>query len=346
VPIYAPKMEATTGDFVLGMDATPQYAQEIGLMRQAAHPEDLERIREFVNAQAAALVAAAGGHLDLVAGLSRVVPTRLVADYFGTPGPDEATTMVWMRAIFRQIFLNLGNDPNMAKEAGDAAVALNAYLDGLIAQRKAELAAGQELPDDFLCRLLKMQQTEPFADEVVRRILGGTIVGTVDTNSKAIAQLMDQLLDRPLTLAEVQEAARADDDALVTRYIFEALRFSPQNPILLRRCEQATTIAQGTDRVAVIPEGTLVVVGTESAMFDPAKFPEPDAFRIDRPQEDYIHFGSGMHTCFGKHIASILIPMVAEQLLKRRNLRRAEGPEGALRFDGAFPDHLLVAYDA
>jgi len=346
VPIYAPKMEATTGDFVLGMDDTPQYAQEIGLMRQAAHPEDLERIREFVNTQSAALVAAAGGHLDLVAGLSRVVPTRLVADYFGTPGPDEATTMVWMRTIFRQIFLNLGNDPNMAKEAGASAVALNAYLDGLIAQRKGELAAGQELPDDFLCRLLKMQQTEPFADEVVRRILGGTIVGTVDTNSKAIAQLMDQLLDRPLTLAEAQEAARAEDDALVTRYIFEALRFSPQNPILLRRCEQATTIAQGTDRVAVIPQGSLVVVGTESAMFDSAKFPEPDAFRIDRPQEDYIHFGSGMHTCFGKHIASILIPMVAKQLLKRQHLRRAQGPEGTLRFDGAFPDHLLVSYDA
>jgi len=74
VPIYAQKMEATTGDFVLGMDATPQYAQEIGLMRQAAHPEDLERIRGFVNTQAAELVAAAGGNLDLVAGLSRVVP--------------------------------------------------------------------------------------------------------------------------------------------------------------------------------------------------------------------------------------------------------------------------------
>ena len=346
VPIYAPKMEATTGDFVLGMDATPQYAQEIGLMRQAAHPEDLERIRGFVNAQAAELVAAAGGQLDLVAGLSRVVPTRLVGDYFGTPGPDEATTMGWMRTIFRQIFLNLGNDPNMAAEAHTAAEALNASLDSLIAQRKAELAAGQELPDDFLCRLLKMQQTDPFADEVVRRILGGTIVGTVDTNSKAIVQALDQLIDRPLTLSEAQGAARADDDARVARYIFEALRFNPQNPILLRRCEQATTIAQGTDRVAVIPQGSLVVVGTESAMFDQAKFPEPDAFRIDRPQEDYLHFGSGMHTCFGKHIASILIPAVAKQLLKRQGLRRAEGAEGALRYDGAFPDHLLVSYDA
>ena len=346
VPIYAPKMEATTGDFVLGMDDTPQYEREIGLMRAAVHPEDLERIRAFVNAQAMELVQAAQGRLDVVAGLSRIVPTRLLGSYFGTPGPDEATTMVWMRAIFRQIFLNLGNDPNMAQEADSAAKALNAYLDSLIAQRKAEIAAGGETPDDFLCRLLHRQVTDPFADEVVRRILGGTIVGTVDTNSKAIAQALDQLLDRPLTLAEAQEAARSDNDELFSRYIFEALRFCPQNPILLRRCEQATTIAQGTDRATLIPQGSLVVAGTESAMFDPARFPEPDAFRIDRPLEDYIHFGSGMHTCFGQHIAKIVIPAVAKQLLKRQGLRRANGADGTLRYDGAFPDHLLVSYDA
>jgi cytochrome P450 len=346
VPIYAPKMEATTGDFVLGMDDTPQYEREIGLMRQAVHPEDPEHIRALVAVQAAELVQAAQGRLDVVAGLSRLTPIRLLGSYFGTPGPDEATTMIWMRAIFRHIFVNLGNDPNMARDAGAAAQALNAYLDSLIAQRKAEISAGRETPDDFLCRLLRMQVADPFADEVVRRILGGTIVGTVDTNSKAIAQALDQLLERPLTLAEAQEAARSDDDALVSRYIFEALRFCPQNPILLRRCEQAVMIAQGTERATLIPPGSLMVVGTESAMFDPARFPEPDAFRIDRPAEDYIHFGSGMHTCFGRQIASIVIPTVAKQLLKRRGLRRAEGPEGALRYDGAFPDHMLVSYDA
>ncbi len=345
VPIYAPKMEATTGNFVLGMDDTSQYEREIGLMRQAVHPEDLERIRAFANEQAAEMVAAAGGRLDVVAGLTRVVPTRLLGSYFGTPGPDEATTMVWMRAIFRHIFLNLGNDPNMAQKAQDAAKALNASLDSRIAQRKAEMASGQEIPDDFLCRLLQLQKTDPFADEVVRRILGGTIVGTVDTNSKAIAQALDQLLDRPLTLAEAQEAARADNDELVAKYVFEALRFCPQNPILLRRCEQSVTIAAGTDRATLIPQGSLVVVGTEAAMFDPARFPEPEAFRIDRPQEDYIHFGSGMHTCFGRHIATVLIPTVAKQLLKRQGLRRAEGAEGTLRYDGAFPNHMLVSYD-
>lgn len=349
VPIYAKKMEATTGDFVLGMDDTPQYQFEIGLMHQAFHTEDLETIRAFVAQCAVEQVNAAApqGSLDAVSDLSRLVPMRLVGTYFGTPGPDDATAMHWMRTIFREIFLNLGNDPNMAQVAEASARELNAYLDALIAQRKREIAAGDPVRDDFLCRLIQLQATEamPFADEVIRRIVGGTIVGTVDTNSKAIAQALDQLLNRPLTLKDAQKAARAEDDALLARYVFEALRFNPQNPFLIRRCMQTTTVAQGTPRATVIKEGSLVLVGTESAMFDPAYFPEPDAFRIDRPLENYLHFGHGMHTCFGRYIASVQIPGVLKPLLQRSGLRRAEGLEGTLRYDGAFPDHFCVAFD-
>src|SRR5262249_36317718 len=146
VPIYAHKMEQTTGDFVLGMANTPQYQREIGLMRQAARPEDAARIGQFAAQCAAEQVAGfvTMGQIDAVGERARRVPTRLLGAYFGTPGPDEPTTMHWMRAIFREIFLNLGNDPIMAQEAHAAARALNDYLDLLIAERKADIAAGRE----------------------------------------------------------------------------------------------------------------------------------------------------------------------------------------------------------
>lgn len=345
--IYLKKMQATTGDFVLGLPNSDQYQREIGLMRAAFHPNDLDRIRAFVTQTAEECVAASGGRLDAVGALSRRVPTRLLGDYFGTPGPDETTMMGWMRSIFREIFLNVGNDPNMAQEAHRDAKLLNAYLDGLIASRKAELAAGQTLPDDFLCRLILLQRdaTEPFPDETIRRIVGGTIVGTADTNSKAIAQALDQLMERPQELLGAQEAARADNDDLVAQYIFEALRFNPQNPFFIRYCVQPATIAEGTERAAEIPVGCLVLVGTESAMFDPAKFPDPDSFRTDRPLDDYLHFGHGLHTCFGKYIARVLIPTTAKALLKRTSLRRAHGSDGELRYDGAFPEEWIVEFD-
>jgi cytochrome P450 len=349
VPVYAKKMEATTGDFVLGMGDTPQYQTEIGLMRSAVKPEDIDLIHKMVDELAQQQVdaaAARGGAMDAVGELSRFVPNRLVGAYFGAPGPDDATNMRWMRSIFREIFLNLSNDPNMAAEAAASSTEMNSYLDSLIAQRKSELAAETAVSDDFLCRLVNLQAVAdpPFADEVIRRIVGGTTVGTVDTNSKAIAQALDQLLDRPLTLQDARNAAAADDDTLLAKIVFEALRFNPQNPFLLRRCEQEAVLAHGTSREAHIKIGTLMLVGTESAMFDPEVFPEPDAFRSDRPTENYIHFGHGQHTCFGQQLARVIIPGTLKPLLKRPGLRRSGG--AGIQYDGAFPNRLSVEFDA
>ena len=348
-PIYAKKMQMTTGDFVLGMANTPQYQRESALMRQSVHEGDLDRIKAFVSSQATDLVTQAKprGRMDLVGELSRVVPMRFAGDYFGTPGDHEATMMGWMRSIFREIFLNLGNDPKMQEESEADAKALNSYLDKLIAARKADIAAGTNVTDDFVTRLINIQSLTAikFEDEVIRRILGGTIVGTVDTNSKAVAQLIDVLLNRPNELAGAQAAAKADDDDLLAHYIFEALRFNPQNPFLIRMCQETTTIAAGTSREAEIPKGDLVIVGTESAMCDEDIFPEPDTFHIDRPMENYIHFGAGMHTCFGALMAGLIIPTVAKAVLRCDKLRRADGPDGQLQYDGAFPNRMIVEFE-
>ena len=347
--IYAEKMRRETGDFVLGMGDTPQYHHERDLMQQAVRPEDLETIRQFVAKTAEEIVASAAPHgrMDVVSQLSRVVPSRLVGFYFGTPGPDEATQMRWMRTIFRDIFLNLGNDEGERNDAVKAGNELTAYLNDLIATRKTEIAAHPDNYDDFLSRLIKIQIAQPGSvdDDTIRRILGGTIVGTVDTNSKAIAQALDQLLDRPDALQGAQEAARADADKVVKAYIFEALRFNPQNPFLIRHCDEAYVIAKGTPREKEIAKGSLVIIGTTSAMFDEAKVPDPDDFRIDRAADNYLHFGYGNHTCFGQHIAQVVIPGTAKALLKRHNLRRAAN-DGQIEYDGAFPDHFVVEFDA
>jgi Dyp-type peroxidase family len=352
VEIYGPKIALTTGHFVVGMANTPEYQRDLALMQQAARREDLDKIRQFSTQCAADLVAAAApqGRIDAVGGLSRLASLRLLEHYFGVPAPDDATMLGWMRSIFREIFVNLGNDPLMAQTAVNDAQALLAHLDTLIARRQSEMAAGQPVPDDYLCRLLKMQQAavppaEPITTELIRRLVGGTIVGTVDTNSKAIIHAIDQLLDRPAELEAAQAAARNDDDELLTRYLFEALRFNPQNPLLMRFCERELTLAQGTERAKTIPQGSLVIVGTASAMFDEEQFPDPETFRTDRPLHDYIHFGHALHICFGRYISQVHIPAVAKALLRRRNLRRAPGEEGQLQYDGAFPERLILEFD-
>jgi cytochrome P450 len=80
-------------------------------------------------------------------------------------------------------------------------------------------------------------------------------------------------------------------------------------------------------------------------MFDADKFKNPDEFRSDRSLTDYLHFGHGMHECFGLFIASVVIPETAKALLRDRRMRRARGRKGRICYDGAFADHLFVEFE-
>jgi cytochrome P450 len=68
--------------------------------------------------------------------------------------------------------------------------------------------------------------------------------------------------------------------------------------------------------------------------------------RTDRPASRYLHFGYGLHSCFGRFISyEAQIPGMMKALLKQSNLRRVPGPAGRLTWDGPFPDSLKVAFD-
>jgi cytochrome P450 len=341
---YASRMERTSGAFFLGMPDSAQRDRELSIMRLALTREDVPAVRDNAAAECAALVAAArpSGRLDLVDGYARVVAARMVGVTFGTPGPDERTLMGWLRPLFRDIFLNLGDDPTVRAAADAAASDLKAYLLALVAERRS--GGPRARPQDALSRLVSMQANPltSLDDAGIVRNVGGAIIGAVDTVSRAFSQAINQLLDRPEVLAAARRAALDEDHAVVSAALFEAMRFDPQNPFLFRLCESPYLLAKGTDRATLIPQGTLVFAGTKSAMFDRTALDEPDVVRLDRPNEDYVFFGYGPRACFGRHIAPVVMLELAKALLREPVLRRAQGPDGRIVFDGPFPAHFWV----
>jgi len=344
--INAPKIDQIGGPFILGMDASPQYDRENATLHEAVRREDLESIRQFVAQTAGELVAAARPRrrIDVVNGFARVEATRLVASYFGMPGPNDPTMMRWMRDIFHYIFADLTNGQDVKQDALNSAVELHAHMDAQIALRKSQSSDGN---DDVLGRLLALQDDEhPWLDDLaIRRNLAGVIVGAVDTTSKFVALAIDELLRRPEMLAGVRECALKGDIEGVRRYAWEAVRFNPHHPLQVRYCAQASQIAQGQPRSKKVPPDSLVYIATLSAMFDPDIFTKPGEFNPQR-QTDYLHFGYGMHTCFGKAINGIQIPELLAALLRLLNLRRAPGSAGQILYDGPFPNRLVLEFDA
>jgi cytochrome P450 len=214
------------------------------------------------------------------------------------------------------------------------------HLDRLIADRRAQLQRGEPVPDDVLTRLLRAAPTDGgLHDIAIRHNFIGLIAGWIPTVSKAFAMVVEELLRRPHELAGAQLAARDGDQALLAAYVFEALRFRPQTWALLRICGADQTIAPGTRRATMIREGGRVLVATQSAMFDPRAVEAPEQFRVDRPWSTYLHFGEGLHTCFGMEINRVHLPALAMALLEGPPIARA----GKLRWDGPFPSGLEVA---
>lgn len=345
--IYTPRMQRVHAHFFLGMPDSPEYEREVSTLRLASGRGDLVSIQRFVQSEAERLVATAKhGSLDLVRDLARVVPARFVAWYLGVNGPDERTLQHWMRVLFWDLFRNLTNESKTVQAADEAAMALETHLSAAITARKAAIAKGETTPDDVMTRLLRLQSASSLAldDDGIRRNLTGLAVGAVDTTSECVANVLDVLLDQPDMLAAAQKAANRDDTTL-DGFVFEALRFKPQHPFLYRVCASDCTIARGTPREAHIPAGSFIVAAVWSAMFDETVVEKPELFRPGRPAGDYLLFGSGRHTCFGAHINRVQISAICRSVLRRKGLRRKAGQDGQMKYDGPFPDSLLLEFD-
>ena len=79
-------------------------------------------------------------------------------------------------------------------------------------------------------------------------------------------------------------------------------------------------------------------------MMDDTELDAPGEFRAGRPDYDYLLFGWGMHTCFGKYISQVQITEIVRSLLVLDNIRRAPGDAGKLVYDGFFPKSFAVAF--
>jgi cytochrome P450 len=345
--VYEPKMRLITGgeNFFLGMQDTPLYTRDTSNMHLAMRRDDVATIvAPIARRMADELVARHVKRLDVPVDLTLPIPTAIVTDYLGVDDAAAGDLIAWATMMFWYLFIDLAGDKAIEAKALDAAAACRAAIDRAIAARKASDA----VKDDVLGRCLVLGKAgQPGMDDLgIRNNLIGLVIGAIPTISKACCQALDQLLDRPAALASARAAAQSGNDALLAAHVFEAFRYNPINPLIYRRAAVDATIASGSLRARTIPKGTMVLAVNLSAMFDRLKVASPESFRIDRPWDDYIIWGYGMHACFGAYINRAVIPAILKPLLAKPGLRRAAGAAG--RIDGGgtpFPQHFNVEWD-
>ena len=324
-PVFAPKFDPIGYHFILGMDRGVKLLDERRALYAALARVDQELLRAAAASDIASRLSAAGqGPLDLVGDYARPVAGATASRLFGIGADAGEDFLDAARAVFGNSFLNAGNDTGMTDRAYAAANRMSEWFGAEIERRQA---SGQ-LGEDMMGRLLEGGASP----DLVRRTLGGMLVGSIDTTATCVAKVMAVLMGD----ADLRARASADIDNLtrMNGWCNEALRRWPHGPLLVRNAACDTELA-GTP----VKSGDTVMLWTQAAMLDPTVFPAPDELRPDRPGGGYLHFGGGLHPCAGRAINAWQIPMLVAGLLRRNPLR-----VGDIQWAGPFPAHFPIHF--
>jgi cytochrome P450 len=330
--------------FFLGLDDTPEYQSDVAAMRAVVQREDVAQLAASAAAEADRLLDASQGRIEVV-DFTRQVTFGVLCPYFGITPPAQGDLRVWATRLFEFQFTYAGNigpgvtDP-LYLDAARMAPLLRAHVQGLIEKRR--VGSGS---DDVLQRCLTRQSAgEPgYTDEKIRCALIGFLVGGLPQPPMVLPFALEQLLERDRELARATAHALAGDTASVSRAMFETLRFDPLAPLLQRKTVTDTVVAAGTRRATIIKAGKTVAVCFASAMRDPRRVADPEIFDPNRADSATMHFGFGLHRCFGEAINRAILPAMLQRLLKR-GIRRAPLPDGWLVKRGIFADTLWVEF--
>jgi cytochrome P450 len=333
-PVNAAKIDAVNGPFVLGMDRGETLVRERAALYQALAKVDLGPLRKQIGDAAEAHATAAGDQIDAVGAYARPIAAAAAQQLFGIKGPDDTSFMDVARAIFGHIFLNITNDKAIEDRAMRAAPYLRNWLLSEIKSRRDAGRSGEDIKDMMGALLADSAIPDDDAgNDMIRRTLGGMLVGSIDTTATCVAKIMT-VVGQDKTLAAGM-AADVDNFQRLRGWCWEALRRWPHNPILLRSAAIETQLA-GVD----IHVNDLIYIYTQAAMLDTSVFPDPQVLNPTRPIRPYLHFGFGLHPCAGRDINAFQIPLLVGGLV-RRGIKSV----GTISWAGPFPDHLPVTFN-
>jgi cytochrome P450 len=168
--------------------------------------------------------------------------------------------------------------------------------------------------------------TRELRDQIVTLLLAGH-----ETTATGLAWALERLVRHPAVLARARRAAEERDDGYLDAVVAETLRARPVVPDVSRRLTRSVPLGPYT-----LPEGTFVDPAIALVHRDPARYPEPAAFRPERFVDHHpdpavwLPFGGGNRRCLGAAFASAEMRVVLGEVLRRVDLEtttaRAERP--------------------
>jgi cytochrome P450 len=228
--------------------------------------------------------------MDFMSAFAARVPLQVTAALLGIGIEREADFARWADAILTSF--EPGSTPDWV-----AIGSLREFFTAEIAARRS--SPGQGLISAMLDSELSEQEVLMWCCIL--------LAAGIETTGNLIGGGMDLLLRNPEQLARL-----CAKPALIPQAVAEMLRVLTPGRYI-RRTATADTQLAGRD----IRRGDVVAMNFTVANHDPALFPDPLHFDIDRNPNDALSFSYGPHRCIGKWVAKLQSTIAFEQLLAR-----------------------------
>lgn len=288
----------------------PEHTRLRRLVSRAFTPRAVEGLTDAIWSITRQLVGElpSGGRLDVVADLAEPLPMIVLGQLLGvTLGEADRHQL---KGWCDDFLLPFGRDLTSLDAAEQART--RAASDGLVDfvatvldRRGDRLTA---LPgDDVVSRLLageaddRLSRQELFANIVLFLIAGHENTTSLIANGTAV------LLERPAVRAALAAEPGRWPDA-----VRELLRLVTPNQFIRRR---ALTEVHIDGRTIQAEDAVMLVLA--AANRDPARFPDPDRFDLDRPDEWNVALGHGYHYCIGGPLARLETGIALRCLFER-----------------------------
>jgi cytochrome P450 len=306
----APGVEVPSEDRILGELDPPRHTAVRRVMVTALTPKVVHAAEPFIRDTAAALLDAVPvpGSANLVPAFSVPLPNRVTVHLLGFPAADADTIAGWAKELMESEFPRT-NRTERGEGFAAAFPDFAGYIDERVDRRAGEIERGDDVPDDVLSRLVRLEvEGVRLTRRQLRALTRNLITGGLTTTSQLLGNLLYELLATP----GVAHAVRADEDTLA-QAVEESLRVAPPVLFTARGCVRDTAI--GDTKIAA---GERVVMGTGSANRDEQVFDAGDEFRVDRPNSDqHLSFGYGPHVCPGAALARTVARIGIATFLER-----------------------------
>ena len=256
------------------------------------------------------LQAEGGG--DWVSVVAAPIPIGVICDLMGVPEADHD----YMIELSDHLVAGTSNEPLDPDAYGNttelrllpfnspAAFAMSEYAHSLGDKRRLDPS------DDLITQLINAEvDGERLSQEEFANFFRLMIFAGNETTRSSMAHLAMQLVE----FSDEFDRVRTDESLLST-ITDEVIRYS--SPILYFRRTVTTPVELGGTQLQI---GDKVVMWYAAANFDDAQFPDPLAFKADRPASSpHVGFGGGgAHFCLGASLARLEVAALIEEVLYR-----------------------------